>query len=648
MKKLTLSLLLSTIMVIKLHSGSDPIITNLGPLQLITPTGSNIFANGTVNICGNIKIGTSSTDTITLQGSGITLPSGNNTSLLVVNNNGNINTASNSSNITFGNISTNNINTIGAISSNNIMCGSLTAGKNIGDTIVLGNNAGTITIISSGIIPPSSGSLSSLMIDSNGNINSSNQTTPMIFGDLTVSSIVNSGSTSCTSLTTSTINASGTIQCGSLTAGGATGQTITLGNPTGAININASNILKPSSGNYNLLSIDDNNNINTATSSTPISVGTINSSDIISSGTISSNSLNTNNINASVSLSCGSLIAARSTGQSVILGNNTGIITLASSNIMLPSAGDYSLLMIDSNGNINSANSATAITIGNIQANNLVLNSNISCDQLNASTINTNNSITCGSLIAANNTGQTITLGNNTGTIKLISFNIINPNEGDYNLLTIDMLGNINTANNSTPINIGDIFTSGITSTGNINCNILNSSSILSTGTVTCGSLIAANGTGQSVNLGSSTGSISIAGSAILTPGSGSAPLYINQNGLITTNASSRNYKNNIQILNIKSTIVDQIKPVSFYYNNDATKHKEFGLIAEDLLTLESLKDTVILDKDGNPIGINYQAISMMIAADYLKMKKEVKQEIKKLKNDIYILMNEIKKLKEK
>jgi len=151
MKKLTLLLLFSTILPISISS--EPITTNLGPIQLITSNGSSgSFAAGEVSIFGTINIGQSSSDIITIQGHGINYPSSG-SSFLMINSSGNLVTAGGGSSI--------------------FNCGNLVAASVDGQSVTLGihsqnylnfaNNSGNVTLQAHNFN-------ANLLLSANGNI----------------------------------------------------------------------------------------------------------------------------------------------------------------------------------------------------------------------------------------------------------------------------------------------------------------------------------------------------------------------------------------------------------------------------------------------------------------------------------------------
>lgn len=539
MKKLALSLLLSISIIKYCYTSSNQIITNLGPLQLITPNGSNIFAAGTVNIFGNIKIGNSESDTIIFQAKDISYPSGSSNNLLIINNTGNLLTANNNIPISCGPLTVNSLKTEGNLNAGNTTCGNLNAGQGIGENIILGNTSGLI-------------------------------------------------------------------------------------------NLTSAHIINPRLNEYNFLIIDSNGNIHSALSSTAITIGDIHANNVKTEANIYCNALISNSINTKGSIHCGELIAGNNTGQCITLGNNTGNITLYSSKIIYPSSDNYNLLTIDSNGHINSAHQFIEIHVGNITAYKINATHDISTKTITSNIINANNILNCGTLVAGINTGQAIILGNNTGNITLNSAKIIHPLENNYNLLSIDSNGNINTTNSNTSITIGDLTAKSITAIDLIHCGEFISERITNNGDLTCGTLNAAIKKGESIILGNTTGSITLISSHITKPTSGLNQLYIDSEGIITTTNLSDQYKK-IKTFESDQISFENINPVSYYYLNDE-------IIAEELLETPILKDSVIFNTNGKAIAIDYKAVFIFLNADY----KKTKQKLQKLEELVAIILTMI------
>ena len=567
MKKLTL-LLSSTIIF---HLLPEPITTTFGPIQFTTPSGLNTFTGGTITFYGEINIGNSITDTITIQGENITKPSSGNNNLLMIDYNGNI-------------IATNTMNS-------SFNCGEFSAASNAGQNISLGNSTGKITLVSSDITNPTTNNNSLLMIDSSGNIITSDRI---------------DSSFTCGTITT------GAISCGTFSAGEDSGQTITLGNNSGSITISSSGITNPSSGNNSLLMINSSGNVITsATTNSAFTCGVLTPTSISTSGTLSAGTT-----------TLGSLTAASTAGQTVALGNSTGTIALTSSGITNPSSGNNSLLMINSSGNvITSATTNSAFTCGTLTPTSISTSGTLSAatTTLGNTTVNsltTNGALnagttTLGSLSAATISGQTITLGMpNTSCIEFSSdINVNNMNISS----TGQMIFNTPLGFNFTSYSAGNNYPGFQVNT--------NRSISLTSGTASITSSIGP------VSI-TSVGIILSSPSTIPLPSNGNSQLYINSNGSVVTTTSSSRYKENINNLNIDNNTFELLQPVSFNYINDNQKHIEYGFIAEDLEKIPSLQSAVIYGKENTPLSINYQAVFVALTADYLKTKKELQKKL--------------------
>ena len=71
------------------------------------------------------------------------------------------------------------------------------------------------------------------------------------------------------------------------------------------------------------------------------------------------------------------------------------------------------------------------------------------------------------------------------------------------------------------------------------------------------------------------------------------------------------------------------LKPVTFHYKNLDTKKAEntpqFGLIAEDVAEVNP--DLVVLDPDGKPFTVRYDAVNAMLLNEFLKEHKKVEEQ---------------------
>jgi hypothetical protein len=75
--------------------------------------------------------------------------------------------------------------------------------------------------------------------------------------------------------------------------------------------------------------------------------------------------------------------------------------------------------------------------------------------------------------------------------------------------------------------------------------------------------------------------------------------------------------------------IINKLRPVTWNYKNDETKHTYIGYIAEELFEEEAFKYVVSLDKDGIPNGISYDSLSIY-ALEGLKVAYKEIEELQK------------------
>lgn len=335
MKKLMLQLLLLSIKYNNNIFGLTH-TTNIGPIQLITTNGINNFSSGTINLYGNINIGISNNDTITLQSSNLIRPSAGNNNLLMINSSGNLVT--------------------GTIINSSFTCGSFSAALTTGETILLGNNTSTGNYIT---LTNNSGDIIIQSNITNGNIllnalfNKGNiifnatriNPTANIAPACTILAIDRDGSVITSNLTNLFIlgsdtddencikidndNISNGIELKSYSFN-------IIANP-GYINLSGTGIVYPNANEYKLLTIDSFGNVITNT--------VINSS-------LTCDTLTTNTVYS------GNLIAALNEGESVVLGNPLGNISISASGINNPSLGQYNTIYIDSNGSLKTQNSS--------------------------------------------------------------------------------------------------------------------------------------------------------------------------------------------------------------------------------------------------------------------------------------------------
>ncbi len=79
------------------------------------------------------------------------------------------------------------------------------------------------------------------------------------------------------------------------------------------------------------------------------------------------------------------------------------------------------------------------------------------------------------------------------------------------------------------------------------------------------------------------------------------------------------------------SEAILSLKPVSFHYKSDAKNIPQFGLIAEEVAKVNPA--LVVLDKDGKPYSVRYDAVNAMLLNEFLKAHKTVEGQNRELEN---------------
>lgn len=100
--------------------------------------------------------------------------------------------------------------------------------------------------------------------------------------------------------------------------------------------------------------------------------------------------------------------------------------------------------------------------------------------------------------------------------------------------------------------------------------------------------------------------------------GSGIALVW--DNGELKLAASSMRYKSNIKHLE-NSNVLDLI-PREFTYTSDLYNNICYGLLAEEVERID--KNLVIYDEDGNPNGVKYEMISVLLIKEIQKLKNKI------------------------
>ena len=99
----------------------------------------------------------------------------------------------------------------------------------------------------------------------------------------------------------------------------------------------------------------------------------------------------------------------------------------------------------------------------------------------------------------------------------------------------------------------------------------------------------------------------------------GTQAVYVDADGRLGMNTSSRRFKGEIRPMDKTSEAIYSLKPVSFRYKREIepTRPLSFGLIAEDVEQINA--NLVLRDKDGKASTVRYEAVNAMLLNEFLK-----------------------------
>ena len=99
----------------------------------------------------------------------------------------------------------------------------------------------------------------------------------------------------------------------------------------------------------------------------------------------------------------------------------------------------------------------------------------------------------------------------------------------------------------------------------------------------------------------------------------GSQAVYVNSDGKLGAQVSSRRFKDEIKPMEQASEVIYQLNPVSFRYKAqiEPSRPTSFGLIAEEVEEVNP--DLVARDKDGNAFSVRYDQVNAMLLNEFLK-----------------------------
>src|SRR5438093_7814305 len=98
--------------------------------------------------------------------------------------------------------------------------------------------------------------------------------------------------------------------------------------------------------------------------------------------------------------------------------------------------------------------------------------------------------------------------------------------------------------------------------------------------------------------------------------------VFVDQFNVIGISASSRRFKHDIQPMDKASEAVLALKPVTFKYNADKNGRTQYGVIAEEVATVNP--DILVQHKDGEISTVRYEAVNAMLLNEFLKEHKKV------------------------
>jgi trimeric autotransporter adhesin len=93
--------------------------------------------------------------------------------------------------------------------------------------------------------------------------------------------------------------------------------------------------------------------------------------------------------------------------------------------------------------------------------------------------------------------------------------------------------------------------------------------------------------------------------------------VYVNSDGKLGTNPSSRRFKKEVKPMDQTSEIILALKPVTFQYKSDGKNTPQFGLIAEEVAAVNP--ELVVRDQNGDIYSVRYDAVNAMLLNEFLK-----------------------------
>ncbi len=175
---------------------------------------------------------------------------------------------------------------------------------------------------------------------------------------------------------------------------------------------------------------------------------------------------------------------------------------------------------------------------------------------------------------------------------------------------------------------------SNTTGSGNVAVGLLAANNVTTASNVICIGAVGVNGSNSC-----------FIGNIWNQPG-GSQAVYVNSDGKLGAQVSSRRFKDDIKPINEASEVIHRLRPVSFRYKAEVepTRPVGFGLIAEEVEKINP--DLVSRDREGRPISVRYDQVNAMLLNEFLKEHKNMqglKAALAQQKKEIATLVAHIK-----
>ena len=244
------------------------------------------------------------------------------------------------------------------------------------------------------------------------------------------------------------------------------------------------------------------------------------------------------------------------------------------------------------------------------------------------------------------NSGTSITSGNRNICIGVLSGS--NLTTSQFNVLIGTSVGNqLTTAGTNTVIGFNALSAATgsasncilgseggrLLTTGSANCLFGNTSGLNYTSTESANILIGTNcrgviGDQRTLRIGfdSTGGSLGVLTSFIAGIAGvnvvGSAVL-VGANGQLGVTVSSARFKENIEPMGNDSSFIYKLRPVTFNYKKDASKSKQWGLIAEEVAVVEPR--LAAYDNEGVPESVKYHELPAILLNEIQKLRAELR-----------------------